>query len=137
MENSTCPSEYSTTGLLQLTSSILIVDDDPYLREIVGGELSSEDYEVVLAKDGEQGIELIHERRFDLVLLDINLPIVNGFQVLKLIKREYRTTKVIMISGQSDMRHALESRKLGADDFIGKPYDMIELLTTIDRVMGQ
>jgi len=115
---------------------VLFLDDDPQLREVVQSELSREGYEVVTADDGNKGIELILERRFDLALLDVNLPTINGLQVLKVLKREHPETKVIMITGQSDVYNAVESRKLGADDFIGKPYDMLELLTTIDKVRG-
>lgn len=65
------------------------------------------------------------------------MPNMNGFEVLKVIKERHAGTKVIMLTGFADLKNAIESKKLGAEDFVSKPYDLVDLLTTIDRVMSE
>ena len=70
------------------------------------------------------------------MLLDIKMPRVDGFEVLKFIKEKKADTKVIMLTGFADLKNAIESKKLGAEDFVSKPYDLVDLLTTIERVLS-
>ena len=118
-------------------SSILVVDDEDALRTVLGGELASEGYEVRTAADGDEAISELDKSPFDLVLLDIKLPRLNGFEVLKFIKEKHEKTKVVMLTGFADLKNAIESKKLGADDFVSKPYDLVDLLTTIERVLSE
>lgn len=118
-------------------SSILVVDDEDALRTVLGGELASEGYEVRTAADGDEAISELEKARFDLVLLDIKMPRLNGFEVLKFIKEKHEKTKVVMLTGFADLKNAIESKKLGADDFVSKPYDLVDLLTTIERVLSE
>lgn len=115
---------------------ILVVDDDEPLRTVLSTELSSEGYEVTTAADGSEAIDLVRDNNFDLVLLDIKMPNVDGFEVLKFIKGGKPNTKVIMLTGFADLKNAIESKRLGAEDFVSKPYDLVDLLTTIERVLG-
>jgi YesN/AraC family two-component response regulator len=78
----------------------------------------------------------LQQREFHLVLLDIKMPRVDGFEVLKFIKEKQPHTKVIMLTGFADLKNAIESKKLGAEDFVSKPYDLVDLLTTIERVLS-
>jgi YesN/AraC family two-component response regulator len=71
------------------------------------------------------------------VLLDIKMPNVTGFEVLKYIKQNHPTLKVIMLTGFADLKNAIESKKLGAEDFVSKPYDLVDLITTIERVLNE
>ena len=71
------------------------------------------------------------------MLLDIKMPRMNGFEVLKYIKEKHPNTKVVMLTGFADLKNALESKKLGAEDFVSKPYDLVDLLTTIERVLNE
>ncbi len=64
------------------------------------------------------------------------MPRVDGFEVLKFIKEKKPDTKVIMLTGFADLKNAIESKKLGAEDFVSKPYDLVDLLTTIERVLS-
>ena len=118
-------------------SKILVVDDEEALRTVLSGELSSEGYDVKSAGDGDEAIEVLENEAFDLVLLDIKMPRVNGFDVLKHVKETRPKTKVVMLTGFADLKNAIESKKLGAEDFVSKPYDLIDLLTTIERVLGE
>ncbi len=118
-------------------SSILVVDDEDALRTVLSGELASEGYEVRTASDGDEAVTELGKGTFDLVLLDIKMPRMNGFEVLKHIKEKHAKTKVVMLTGFADLKNAIESKKLGADDFVSKPYDLVDLLTTIERVLSE
>lgn len=118
-------------------SRILICDDEDALRTILSSELAGAGYEVATAADGEEGVTEIKNRKFDLVLLDIKMPKMDGFEVLKYIKKEHPGVKVIMLTGFADLKNAIESKKYGAEDFVSKPYDLVDLLTTIERVLSE
>jgi len=117
--------------------SILVVDDEDSLRTVLSSELINEGYEVRTAADGDDAIQEMGKASFDLVLLDIKMPRMNGFEVLKHIKEHHGKTKVVMLTGFADLKNAIESKKLGADDFVSKPYDLVDLLTTIERVLSE
>jgi two-component system response regulator HydG len=82
------------------------------------------------AADGQEAITLVQKNDFDLILLDIKMPNVDGFEVLKYVKDHAPKTKVVMLTGFADLKNAIESKKLGAEDFVSKPYDLVDLLTT-------
>ncbi|MGB9773739.1 MAG: response regulator [Bacteroidota bacterium] len=114
---------------------ILVVDDDETLRSVLSNELKNEGYIVETAADGDEAIKIVKQRKFDLALLDIKLPRVDGFQVLQYLKKEHPVIKVIMLTGFADLKNAIEAKKLGADDFVSKPYDIVDLVTTIERAI--
>lgn len=116
---------------------ILVVDDEDALRTVLSSELVSEGYDVGTAADGDDAITEFQKKVYDLVLLDIKMPRLNGFEVLRFIKEKHPKTKVIMLTGFADLKNAIESKKLGAEDFVSKPYDLVDLLTTIERVMSE
>ncbi len=118
-------------------NSILVVDDEEAIRSVLGSELTNEGYDVRLAGDGDEAIHELDKSSCDLVLLDIKMPKLNGFEVLKYIKEKHENTKVVMLTGFADLKNAIESKKLGADDFVSKPYDLVDLLTTIERVLNE
>jgi DNA-binding NtrC family response regulator len=114
---------------------ILVVDDEAALRTVLSSELHTEGYMVSTASDGDEAIDLLQSHSFDLILLDIKMPRVDGFQVLRYVKEKLPHIKVIMLTGFADLKNAIESKKLGAEDFISKPYDLVDLLATIERVL--
>ena len=114
---------------------ILVVDDEEALRIVLSAELEGEGYQVSNAADGQEAINILKRQEFDLILLDIKMPNVDGFEVLKYVKERLPKTKVIMLTGFADLKNAIESKKLGAEDFISKPYDLVDLLTTVERVL--
>jgi len=118
-------------------SNILVVDDEEALRTVLSSELRNAGYEVNTASDGDEAISAVQTKKFDLVLLDIKMPKVDGFEVLKFIKQNLPSIKVIMLTGFADLKNAIESKKHGAEDFVSKPYDLVDLLTTIERVLSE
>ena len=117
-------------------ASILIADDEESLRTTLGTELRNAGYEVTTVRDGDEAINAVSSRKFDLALLDIKMPKVDGIQVLKYIKMEAPETKVLMLTGYADLRHAMESKKNGAEDFMSKPYELEDLLLTVRRLLN-
>jgi len=114
---------------------ILYVDDDAALREIVKDQLSSAGFLIDEAEDGAAAISKLETGNFDLMLLDINMPNKSGIDVLKFIKEKALKCKVIMLTGRVGFSVATESLKLGADDYITKPFNMDYLLFSIKRVL--
>jgi DNA-binding NtrC family response regulator len=118
-------------------SSILVVDDEDALRTVLSNELTNEGYQVQNASDGDEAVNELTKSTYDLILLDIKMPRMNGFEVLKYVKEHHPKSKVVMLTGFADLKNAIESKKLGADDFVSKPYDLVDLLTTIERVLAE
>ena len=121
---------------MPVKNKILVVDDEEALRTVLSSELEGEGYQVSTAGDGEEAIKILGSQQFHLILLDIKMPNVDGFEVLKFIKQKQPSTKVIMLTGFADLKNAIESKKLGAEDFVSKPFDLVDLLTTVERVLG-
>ena len=88
---------------------LLVVDDEESLRTVLCSELVSEGFKVQNAGDGDEAIEILNKEEFDLVLLDIKMPRVNGFDVLKHVKEKHPATKVVMLTGFADLKNAIES----------------------------
>ena len=118
-------------------SRVLVVDDEDALRQVLSAELVGEGYLVETASDGDEAISMVQNKKYDLLLLDIKMNKVDGFEVLKFVKKGYPAVKVIMLTGFADLKNAIESKKLGAEDFVSKPYDLVDLLTTIERVLSE
>lgn len=109
---------------------ILLIEDDHSISEMVDHYLTKEGFEVVLAFDGEEGVRLFQQGNYDVILLDIMLPKLNGMDFLKMI-REQSKVPVLMISAKDgDVDKAL-GLGFGADDYIAKPFSMIELTARI------
>jgi DNA-binding NtrC family response regulator len=116
---------------------ILVVDDEDAPRMVLRLELINEGYDVETANDGDVAMTAVEKGNFDLVLLDIKMPRVNGFDVLKFIKANHKDVRVIMMTSFSDLKSAYESEKLGAEGFVIKPYELVSLMGTIERVLKQ
>ena len=117
-------------------TNILIVDDEVALSRLLQNDLSeSASYTVDLASDGAEAINRLQEQVYDVVLLDIKMPRVSGIEVLKFIKEYSPSTQVIMLTNYADVKTAIETTKLGAYDFLSKPYDYDELIATIERAV--
>ncbi|MDI6767428.1 MAG: response regulator [Bacteroidota bacterium] len=119
---------------VNLKATILIVDDEPDLRDLLGQVLTNAGYKVSQAPDGDVALKLLKKEKFDIALLDIQMPNVNGIQVLKYIQEHLPKTKAIMLTGYADLKHAMEAKEFGARDFIGKPYKIEDILSTVERV---
>jgi YesN/AraC family two-component response regulator len=110
--------------------SILLVDDEQIILSSLSRELTSDhlNFKVKVAGNGELAIAMINEEFFDLVLTDLVMPGLDGFQVLKAAKRKDALTKVIILTGYADLQSAIDALRLGADDFLQKPFETDELL---------
>jgi CheY-like chemotaxis protein len=118
-------------------NAILLVDDDKPFRDIVRYDLEVAGYKIIFeAEDGMEALDIVAEKHVDLVLLDLRMPKLNGEEVLRTIKENYRNISVIVVTGQigNDVRKAVFD--LGAEGFIEKPYETVELLGSIDKVLG-
>lgn len=113
---------------------ILVVDDEPGAREALDLILE-DDYEVECLECGAEALARIKERSFDLVLLDINMPELDGIETLKLIKSYDESIDVVMISAADSARKAASAMKCGAYDYITKPYESEDILTTVQRAL--
>ncbi|MBI4548566.1 MAG: response regulator [Ignavibacteriae bacterium] len=114
---------------------LLVVDDEDAFRVGLSNTLLEQGYEVTTASDGEEAIALIKSKKIDLVLLDINMPKMDGYEVLAFIKKNYPFVKVVMLTAFADLRHAMEAKRHQADDFLSKPPDLLDLYTTIERLL--
>ncbi len=120
-----------------LKHRILVVDDEDDLRLLLGDALKAHGYEITCAADGEEAVALLGKQDFDLTLLDIQMPLMNGLQVLKYIRMHSPRTRAIMLTGYADLSNAMEAKEFGASDFIGKPYVLEDILTTIGRILHE
>ena len=111
---------------------ILLVEDEPGLVLTLRDRLTREGYAVDTAVDGESGLERAAGEAFDLVLLDVMLPRLGGFDVLKELRRRTVETPVIMLTARGQMVDKVVGLKLGADDYVTKPFEMVELLARIE-----
>jgi len=116
---------------------ILIVDDDPDIRDILKLTLSEENYEIFEAKDGEEAVKMVNAKPLDLVLLDYKIPKIDGRQVCRLIKKDLllRHLPVIMVTGKGDINDRVNGIDAGADDYVVKPFEPKELLARFLMVL--
>lgn len=115
--------------------SLLIVDDDVNLCSVLKEELTEVGYNVEFVNSGHAAFSYINQKPTDLILLDLKMPERDGFDVLKELEKTKRKIKVIILTAYADVKSAIESAKMGANDFISKPYDFDELLITIRNVL--
>jgi len=114
---------------------IHIIDDEPIIHEVLGQLLTSEGYEVVLSSSGEEALEKHHSQTFDLTLLDLLMPGMDGIEVLKKIKRIDPLAVIIIITAYASVESAIAAMKIGAFDYIQKPFKNDELLIIIQRAL--
>ena len=113
------------------TVSILIVDDDPNLRRTLSDILNAKGYETLAAKNGGEGLIMLKERAFNLMLIDLKLPDIHGLDVLVRVKESSPFTEAIVLTGNATLEYAIEATNRGAFSFIQKPYDIDQLLMHI------
>ena len=113
--------------------SILVVDDEALTLRTIGRALQSEGYEVRVAMSGEEGLKLFAEEPTDLALLDVVLPGIDGIEVLRQIKKRNSAAVVLMMSAYHMVDRAVESMKLGAYDYLIKPFHIVDMLNTVRR----
>jgi len=109
---------------------ILIIYDDPALRQLVMHSLQQEDYQVLTAGDGQEGLRQLYQGHPDLIVLDVKMPAMDGWTVCQRV-REISNIPIIMLTAQSDPEEIVKGLDLGADDYLVKPFDMNVLLARV------
>jgi DNA-binding response OmpR family regulator len=117
-----------------MTRKILVVDDTRNVQLLISDFLSSQDFEVLFASDGEEALEVFHSNTFDLILLDIMMPNMDGYQFIGHLRKE-SNIPVIMITAKQQEADIIRGFDLGADDYITKPFRLRELLVRMRAVM--
>jgi signal transduction histidine kinase/CheY-like chemotaxis protein len=116
---------------------VLIVDDDPDIRQFLLDRLRSSGYEVAMAKDGREALSAIERSSFDGIVLDIGLPEIDGLEVLRRIRQQNRTVPVVMVTASGSKERADQAISLGAQAYLLKPFDATRLRELVDRFFSR
>jgi two-component system alkaline phosphatase synthesis response regulator PhoP len=111
---------------------ILLVEDEESLLDVIKLNLELEGYHVVVAKDGRTGLKTALEERFDLIILDVMLPEINGFDVCESIRLENKEVPIFFLTAKNTSNDRVSGLKLGADDYLVKPFNLEELLLRVN-----
>ncbi len=114
---------------------ILVVDDEESIRDLLRLVLTGEGYSVVTVNDGEEAIEHLEAQRFDLVITDLVMPVVNGVEVLRAAKRIDPNYPVIVITGYPSVETVTELVRLGAGDYLTKPFNVDVVRVTVAKLL--
>lgn len=114
---------------------VLVVDDEVAITDLITEVLSIAGYQVTTSSDGLDALNQIRRSKFDLILLDVNLPKVDGFAVLEKIRESAPTQPIIMISARIDKDDVTRGLRLGADDYVRKPFSVEELVLRIENLL--
>lgn len=115
--------------------TVLVIEDDESISMGLEMNLSAEGYRVILAVDGEAGLALARRPDIDLVILDVMLPRLNGFELLRTLRSERRTVPIVMLSARGAEMDKVMGLEIGAEDYITKPFGLAELLARVKAVL--
>ncbi|MGG3453787.1 MULTISPECIES: response regulator transcription factor [Paenibacillus] len=118
-----------------MTQRLLVIEDEPTLSRLLSYNLTSEGYEVVVEDHGQTGYETALQQEFDLILLDLMLPGMNGFEIMSKLRSEGVMTPVIILTAKNAEEEVVQGLKSGADDYITKPFGVAELLARVAAVL--
>lgn len=116
---------------------ILIVDDESNIRLGLNKCLAKEGYYIEEASNGEEALQLIYNKKYDLILMDVQMPELNGFDVLKRIRKFGNSTRVIMMTAFGTVEMAVDSMKIGAVDFLSKPFTISKVRDVVKEVLDK
>jgi len=114
---------------------ILVIDDEERIRDGCQMVLNEEGFEVALAKDGNEGVRMIQEEHYDIILVDLMMPGLSGLEVLSLVKERHPDTVVIVITGYATLEHSISAMKRGAFDFVPKPFTPDQLRAVVSKAI--
>ncbi len=117
--------------------TVLVVDDEPRMRQSVRDLLMAYGYSCLLAEDGMNALQILDRENIDLLLLDLNMPGISGYQVMQQVKREHPDTAIIVVSGETTFESAAEALRQGAREFLRKPYAPDELSRVVGNVLDK
>lgn len=118
-----------------MNQRVLLIEDEPTLSLLLKERLEKEGYSVSSCHDGDQGLTHGLREPFDLVLLDIKLPGRNGFDVCRELRRHSIKVPILMLTARGDVKDRVKGLKMGADDYLAKPFEVIELLARMEAVL--
>lgn len=118
------------------TYRILIIDDEPQIRQMIGATLEQQSYETALAANGQQALAALDTGLFDLVLTDIIMPDINGIVLLERIHTSFPSVPVVVVTAIHDISVAIDAMRRGAYDYLLKPFEHDQLLTTVQRALS-
>ena len=118
---------------MEETLSVLVVDDEAILRNLLDKILKREGYSVFLAPSAMEALQILSDNKIDIVLSDVKMPEMDGFELLKNIKNSHPNVGTIMMTGYEDAFSVKDALLLGADDYITKPFKSIEVSMIIER----
>jgi len=116
---------------------ILIVDDSKEIRNILSTFLKEEGFKVYTAENGKKALDLIKEKIIDLIITDIRMPEMDGYQLTKKVKEERPRVEIIIMTAYTSIYTEGDIRKIGADDYISKPFELVDIIEKIERVLFQ
>jgi len=114
---------------------ILVVDDEASIRRILETRLKMAGYAVITAEDGEEAVELFNKTNPDLVILDVMMPVMDGYEVLSKLRRKNISVPILMLTAKDGLNDKLKGFELGADDYVSKPFERAELLARIEAII--
>jgi DNA-binding NtrC family response regulator len=118
-----------------MSSTILVVDDDISTRRLLFNLLGYQGYDVELVSSGEAALEELKTKAFNLIILDMKLPIMDGFQVLEQMRAMEVNAKVLFITGHGSIDSAIKAIRLGASDYLEKPFNLVELKSVVSQLL--
>ncbi|MBP7088807.1 MAG: response regulator [Candidatus Omnitrophica bacterium] len=120
-----------------MAKKILVVDDEPQLVELLKIRLEANDYEVLVASDGQEGLKMARNKKPDLIILDLMLPKIDGFTVCRMLKfdEKYKNIPIIMFTARAQETDKKLGREVGANEYITKPFDPQVLLKKIEDLL--
>ncbi|HQZ41714.1 MAG TPA: response regulator transcription factor [Flavobacteriales bacterium] len=114
---------------------LLLVEDDPNLGNLLAEYLRAKDHDVTLRTDGQQGWDAYAKGAYDLLILDVMMPVKDGFTLAREIRAKDQTTPIVFLTAKSMKQDTIQGFQLGADDYISKPFSMEELILRVDAVL--
>lgn len=122
-------------AILLMLLKILIVEDEPKVAEFIKKGLEENSFEAEIANDGQMGKQLIFSCQYDLIILDINIPLINGYELCKEIRKQNQIIPVLMLTAFGNIESKLAGFNVGTDDYLVKPFEFKELLARIHALL--
>ena len=119
-----------------MSAKILVIDDEPMVCKSCE-KIFEDNYDVTITMSGREGLDRLLQEDFDLVIVDLKMPDMDGMELVKIIKQKRPNTEVVIMTGYSTVETAVEGMKLGAAEFISKPFTPDEMLTAVEEVLKE
>ena len=122
-----------------MTKKIVLAEDEPQIARLIEFKLNKEGYSVIWKENGEEALKAIKEHKPDLILLDIMMPVMGGYEVLRRLKEDenLKSVPVIMLTARAQEKDVVKGIDMGAEDYITKPFHPAELLARVKRILGK